>query len=268
MSQENPAMSHKSAAQAPTPEQVAKTIAAKLRALGDPARAKGAQQYFKHEIVCVGVDAPTLRRLVKEQAVALKRVWVVDQALACCDRLVREPELEVRGAGTLLLGAFRNDFTLAIVPHARRWLGTRLDNWALVDGFCMEVLTPLLNVQPAFERTLKAWSEDSCLWVRRAAVVTLVPDARHGQRLDLAYRLAREHFPDAEDLMHKAVGWLLREAGKTDMERLRAFLIQHGPAIPRTSLRYAIERFPVLERSKILEQTRPVGSSPKKRARG
>jgi 3-methyladenine DNA glycosylase AlkD len=132
----------------------------------------------------------------------------------------------------------------------------------------MEVLTPLLNAQPTFERTLKAWSKDPCLWVRRAAIVTLVPDARHGQRLDLVYRLAREHFPDTEDLMHKAVGWLLREAGKTDMKRLRAFLVQHGPAIPRTSLRYAIERFPASARQKILQQTRPVGSTPKVRARG
>jgi hypothetical protein len=76
-------------ARAPAPDQVAKTIAAKLRSLGDPRRAKGAQQYFKHEIVCAGVDAPTLRRFIKEQAVGLKRVWVVDQALACCDRLLR-----------------------------------------------------------------------------------------------------------------------------------------------------------------------------------
>ena len=56
--------------------------------------------------------------------------------------------------------------------------------------------------------------------------------------------------------MHKALGWLLREAGKTDMKRLRQFLLKHGPTIPRTTLRYAIERFPTKDRAKLLQKTR------------
>lgn len=57
--------------------------------------------------------------------------------------------------------------------------------------------------------------------------------------------------------MHKAVGWLLREAGKTDMERLKRFLLKNGPEIPRTTVRYAIERFPKNQRKQLLEETRP-----------
>jgi 3-methyladenine DNA glycosylase AlkD len=87
-------------------------------------------------------------------------------------------------------------------------------------------------------------------------MVTLVPFARRGRLLDTAYELAQEHFTDAEDLMHKAFGWLLREAGKTNPARLREYLCQHGPAIPRTALRYAIERFPARERRWLLEETR------------
>ena len=61
---------------------------------------------------------------------------------------------------------------------------------------------------------------------------------------------------DREDLAHKAVGWLLREAGRTDRARLERYLLAHGPAIPRTSLRYAIEHFPPRERRRLLEATR------------
>jgi 3-methyladenine DNA glycosylase AlkD len=92
--------------------------------------------------------------------------------------------------------------------------------------------------------------------LRRAALVTLVPLARRGRFLELTYELAREHFSDREDLIHKATGWLLREAGKTDMPRLKRFVLRHGPAIPRTALRYAIERFPSKERAGLLEATR------------
>jgi len=164
--------------------------------------------------------------------------------------------MELRGAGLLILGAFKKEFKPALLAWAKRWLDTRLDNWALVDGFCGTVLSPLLEAHPSVEATLRAWSRARLLWIRRAALVTLVPFARRGKLLDLSYGLASEHFGDPEDLMHKATGWLLREAGKTDMPRLRAFLLEHGPAIPRTALRYAIERFPASERGRLLKLTR------------
>lgn len=240
----------------PTVAATARAIIRELRAMQNPKRAKGVQQYFKHEIVALGIDTPTLRGYCREQVKRLKPTWTIGEAIALCDRLLKEEEMELRGAGLLILGDFKKEFTPDLIPWAKRWLDTRLDNWALVDGFCGTVLSSLLEAHPAVEATLRAWSGERLLWVRRAALVTLVPFARHGKHLELAYRLACEHFGDSEDLMHKATGWLLREAGKTDMPRLRAFLLEHGPAIPRTALRYAIERFPAPQRARLLEQTR------------
>ena len=62
--------------------------------------------------------------------------------------------------------------------------------------------------------------------------------------------------PQTHDLMHKACGWFLREAGKADEKRLERYLLQHGPAIPRTTVRYAIEKFPEARRRMVLERTR------------
>jgi 3-methyladenine DNA glycosylase AlkD len=240
----------------PTVDQVARAIILGLRRLRDPVKAAQSQKYFKDEIVALGVDTPTLRAFVKAQARPLVRQWDVTQAVECCDRLLQEPELEIQAAGLLLLGAFKKGFTLDLLAPSRKWLGDRLDNWALVDGFCGAVLSPLLERNPELKRTLRVWSKDDSLWVRRAALVALVPFARRGDLLDTTYALVAEHFKDPEDLMHKAMGWLLREAGKTDAERLRRFLLKHGPAIPRTTLRYAIERFAPADRKRLLEATR------------
>ncbi len=79
---------------------------------------------------------------------------------------------------------------------------------------------------------------------------------RQKRYLSTAYRIASRLVDDNEDLMHKAVGWLLREAGKADMKRLENFLLKNGPKIPRTSVRYAIERFPKAKRKQLLEATR------------
>jgi len=73
---------------------------------------------------------------------------------------------------------------------------------------------------------------------------------------DAAYEVATELLGDKEDLIHKAVGWLLREAGKVDRDRLEAYLLDKGPRLPRTTLRYAIEKFPKEDRKRLLEATR------------
>ena len=86
--------------------------------------------------------------------------------------------------------------------------------------------------------------------------MSLIPSVRKGAALDVAYDIARALHADGEDLVQKAVGWTLREAGKADPDRLEAHLLVHGPAIPRTTLRYAIERFPETKRRFLLTATR------------
>jgi len=249
-----PAATNRSA-KPPVPRK-AREIIDWLRERRDPERARGVQQYFKHEIVALGLDTPTLRAFAASQTKQLRAAWSLAEATSLCDRLLQEAEMEVRGMGILILSAFKRDFVPDLTGTAQPWLETRLDNWALVDSFCGLVLSPLLEKYPEIEKKLRQWSRARSLWVRCAAIVTLVHFARRGRLLDTAYALAQEHFVDSEDLMHKAVGWLLREAGKTDARRLRAFLVRHGPAIPRTTLRYAIERFPLAERRELLMVTR------------
>jgi 3-methyladenine DNA glycosylase AlkD len=93
--------------------------------------------------------------------------------------------------------------------------------------------------------------------VRRASAVALLPAIRRGYALDTAYEVATILRRDREDLIQKAAGWLLREAGKRDAARLERYLRAGASAIPRTTLRYAIERIPAAQRRQILAATRP-----------
>lgn len=109
---------------------------------------------------------------------------------------------------------------------------------------------------PPLAKRVARWTRDPVLWVRRASAVSLIPSVRHGVALNLAYRVARELHSDKEDLIQKAVGWLLREAGKADPKRLERHLRATGAKIPRTTLRYAIEPFPPAKRRVLLRETR------------
>ena len=151
---------------------------------------------------------------------------------------------------------FRTTFDRRMFRVVERWLREdRCDNWAAVDTMCPYVITPLVVEFPELIPRIQRWTRSRNLWVRRAAVVTFVPLARRGEFLDTAYVVVESLLADREDLIHKACGWLLREAGTTDRKRLERFLVEHGRAIPRTTVRYAIERFPEPQRKRLLKAT-------------
>ena len=129
-------------------------------------------------------------------------------------------------------------------------------NWATTDAICGLLIGPLLVNYPRLVPAMATWSRHRNLWVRRASIVSLIPSIRQGGALDLAYDIARRLHGDGEDLIQKAVGWTLREAGQIDPDRLERYLRTEGPRIPRTTVRYAIERFPPAKREALLKATR------------
>ena len=241
----------------PTPTRLVQESIAGLESLADPERALLSQRYFKEKIEFLGITSIQMR---DAEAGIWDRVsgrWRLREALAYAEAMLARNVYEVRALGLILLLRFRKEFDSALFDRVRKWLAAnRLDNWALVDVFCPDALGPLLDAHPALVEKIQTWATDPNRWVKRASVVSFIKLARRGRCLDAAYRIAERLFPVDDDLIHKATGWLLREAGKTDAGRLRAFLLRHGPAIPRTALRYAIERFPEAERKILLAKTK------------
>jgi len=231
-----------------------------LRSVADPAWAEGARAYFKKSegIAILGVRTPALREVARDVFRAVSGRWATADAIRFCDRMSQRRFHEVKMVGVLVLGRYRADTPRSLLPVAKRWITSgRFSNWAAIDALCPEILTPLVRRHPDLERTIERWTRARLLWLRRAAAVTLVPLARKGERLDTAYRIVSSLADEAEDLGQKAAGWLLREAGKTDMARLERFLRDAGPSLPRTTVRYAIERFPEGRRRALLTATRP-----------
>ena len=94
----------------PTAASKAREIILWLRGRIDPRRARGVQQYFKHEVAALGIDTPTLREFASSHSKKLAGAWTVHEATSLCHRLLQEPELEIRGTGILMLSAFKRQF--------------------------------------------------------------------------------------------------------------------------------------------------------------
>jgi len=126
----------------------------------------------------------------------------------------------------------------------------RINNWDLVDASAPGIVG--LHLPPGKGRpVLGRLAKSNILWERRIAMVSTLEHIRRGN-LENTFWLAGRLLDDPADLMHKATGWMLREAGKHDGDALRDFLSRHAARMPRTMLRYAIEKFPPAERRRWL----------------
>jgi len=240
-----------------TPQAFARQALDKLRAQADPERARQVQKYFRETVRSFGIPSPAVRALAAEMYLAIKKDWHYEQALQLCAILFPKPELESKAIAALVLARHKKEFPAALCGQVKEWLAKNyLDNWASVDTFCPQALATLLARYPELLIGIEKWAREPNRWVRRASIVAFLKLVKREEYLGPAYAMAARHFASDDDLVQKAAGWLLREAGKRDMQRLEKFLLQHGPAIPRTTLRYAIERFPEGKRKRLLAATR------------
>jgi len=242
-----------------TPKQCATRAIAALKRSANPRIASQAMKYFKpyEKIRVLGVSTAAVRQIEKGLSAQVRPIWSVEDAIACCDLLLNSRFLECKAVGILMLARLREAFPTGLADTVESWLlAGGCDNWASCDSMCGSVIAPLLFKHPRVLPRLKNWTSSDCLWLRRAAAVSLIPLVRKGIHLDMAFRIASCLLDDSEDLIHKATGWLLREIGKTDERRLESFLLANGPSIPRMTLRYAIERFGPQKRATILIQTK------------
>lgn len=125
-----------------------------------------------------------------------------------------------------------------------------INNWDLVDVSCYNILGNYLYSRD--KKILYNLAISKNLWSRRISIVSTFYFIKNND-LDDTFKISQILIKDQHDLIHKAVGWMLREAGKRDQDRLKAFLIDNGKIISRTTLRYAIEKFNEAERKRFLK---------------
>lgn len=234
-------------------------VSAALRRLSRPSGTFDAAGYFRgdHGLRFYNVGTPTVRALARSIHAANRADWSIDDAITLADELLEDPFLETKAVGIEVVARFRREFHPRLLPRWKRWLARNLAaNWATTDLICGMLIGRLLLQHPDLVSRMPTWARHRNMWVRRASAVALIPSIRRGRALDEAYVVATTLRGDRQDLIQKAVGWMLRDAGGQDPARLERYLRAAGTATPRTTVRYAIERFPPARRRELLVHTR------------
>ncbi|HEY8174953.1 MAG TPA: DNA alkylation repair protein [Gemmatimonadaceae bacterium] len=228
----------------------------RMRELADPRRAVISQRFFKSGAGQYGAGDKFLGLTVPQIRALSREIGVLP--LPEIEKLLESDLHEARLLALILLtSAYRRGDAKVRERIYRLYLRRtdRINNWDLVDLSAPNIVgAHLLDRSRAPLRTL---ARSKSLWERRIAVVAtqhLIQQRQFDDTLELAELL----LGDEEDLMHKAVGWMLREVGKRDERTLVSFLDKHAGAMPRTALRYAIERLSPAQRRRYMETPRSV----------
>lgn len=231
-------------------KQTAAAVKREVAALSDPVRATFLQRFFRTGAGEYAEGDRLLGLTVPDQRVVAKAFR--ELPLGEVEKLLASKFHEHRLIGLIILcdqhsrakdEAKKVELSRFYLEH----LGA-VNNWDLVDASAAEMVGTHLNGDG---RKLVALVASPVLWHRRIAIVSTFAELRAG-RTALTFHIAERLLPDKQDLIHKAVGWLLREAGKRSQEELLEFLRTHYNRVPRTTLRYAIERLDVLDRKRWL----------------
>jgi 3-methyladenine DNA glycosylase AlkD len=124
------------------------------------------------------------------------------------------------------------------------WLKKYINNWAKCDTLCNHTVGSLVDRYPQFLKNLKEWTKSSNRWLRRAAAVTLIIPAKQGAFLKDILEISDMLLTDTDDLVQKGYGWMLKEASQKHLDEIFNYVMKNKPIMPRTALRYAIERMP------------------------
>ena len=231
-------------------------ISAEVEALADPGFARELARFFKTGPGDYGEGDRFLGvRAGELEKIARRHRGVAPDTIA---RLLASPWHEVRMVGVRIL---RDRYRSAASDRERMATyrfyedhADRVNNWDLIDISAPWIIGGELLAGRRLEVVLRqARSRD--LWTRRRAVVATLGPVRRGQVTE-AIEVGELVVTDHEDLIQKALGWVLREVGKRDRPALDRFLDRHGPEMGRTAVRYAIELHPEPERHRLLERTR------------
>jgi 3-methyladenine DNA glycosylase AlkD len=234
------------------------SVLAELKSIASPAKAFGMQRFFKtgpgeygYGDVFLGITVPETRLIARTYA---------DLSFTEIEKLTKSDFHEARLCGLIILcNQFKKSKELkqqkqAFDFYMQQVYAGRINNWDLVDVSAPTIGQYLVtnnNPMPLLRKLAKSES----LWERRVSMIFTFAFLRAGE-LEPTYEIAERLFKDEQDLIHKAVGWMLREMGKRDLGLLRAFLQEHSSKMPRTALRYSIEKLSERERKKWLLESK------------
>jgi 3-methyladenine DNA glycosylase AlkD len=190
--------------------------------------------------------APAVYRALKTEPAAIRNRF--------CTELWKSGRWQEFGLACYVYRRFARTCGAAEWRLFEGWLNRYVDNWGACDGLASWLLAACIENEPGLSAALPAWTSSRNRWKRRAAAVALVYEAKRARSTDRIFEVAALLIGDADDMVRKGLGWLLKETYPKKPREVVRFLLAH-PAAPRLVVRYAAEKMSPADREKVMRRS-------------
>ena len=218
-----------------------------------------AGKYFKEGITLHGVRLPIVRKIARKYwkmlpAIDAKRPHIKDkkEVFRLCEQLLKNDKQETHTVAFQWAYAVRKQYAKKDFDIFERWIKKYVNNWAKCDDLCGGALDYFLYEFSEFLPRVFSWTKSSNRWLKRAAAVSLIYSLRKEKYLKEAFKTADALLMDKDDLVQKGYGWMLKEASNRHQKEIFDYGMKHKHKMPRTALRYAIEKMPLTLKKKAM----------------
>ncbi|WP_407355192.1 DNA alkylation repair protein [Methanolobus sp. WCC5] len=210
-------------------------------------------RFFKEDIKCYGVKTALVTKMAKQYLRTISGKSK-PEIFSLCEELLSSDYMEESFIALEWSYYLRDQYQPEDFIMFERWVGNYVNNWAKCDTLCNHTVGTFIDMYPQYIDSLKKWTASDNRWYRRAAAVALILAARRGDFLDDVLEIADLLLTDEDDLVRKGYGWMLKEASREHQQEIFDYVMQNKKVMPRTALRYAIEKFPKDLRAKAMEK--------------
>lgn len=210
-----------------------------------------AERYFKSGIKLYGVVTPETNRISKlhYKNIEDKRKLNI---FSLCNELWKSGYLEESIIACNWSYIVHKQFQPDDIKVFDSWISNYVDNWASCDTLCNHTVGTFIEMYPEYLKALKIWAKSTNRWVKRASAVSLIVPARRGYFLDDIFEIADILHADTDDMVQKGYGWMLKAASQSHQQEVFEYMLKRKDTMPRTSLRYAIEKMPAELKARIM----------------
>jgi 3-methyladenine DNA glycosylase AlkD len=229
------------------------TLFREIEAVDKPVNRTDYQRFFKEKLEHpVGLRTPILRGVSNKVFKTIKSCDK-DEILDICDEILAGGKRYSRFVAFEWAQKLEKQYTRKDFVRFERWLNRYVDNWGSCDHFC-GTLGKLIAKFPDLSSKRKEWIASRNIWLRRASAVALIEPVTRGLLLKDVFKTAELLMTDEEDLVQKGYGWMLKVTGDHFFDEAEKFVMKHKNRMPRTALRYAIEKWPAAKRKQAMKE--------------
>ncbi len=218
-------------------------IRAEIRKNADEKTRIQGERFFKENVRIYGLKSTQTQQIGKDYYGTLPDKSKAN-VFSLCEELWQSGYMEESFIACNWSYNVRKEYEPADFRVFERWVNKYINNWASCDTLCNHTVGTFIEMYPAYLKELKRWSKSDNRWVKRASAVSLIVPARKGMFLDDIFEIAGILHSDSDDMVQKGYGWMLKVASQSHQKEVFDYVMSRKKTMPRTALRYAIEKMP------------------------